>query len=106
MSTSLGLRVRKVASVLAVACVVLAVGAAVAIGRPATTTPKAISTGEHLFMTVGCSACHTFKAARATGKIGPSLDTVKLTMAQLVTQITKGGCAVMTPAACAKYKFK
>lgn len=106
MSRSVGLRVGRVASVVALVSVAVAVAATVAVGRPAATIPAALSTGEHLFQTVGCSACHSFKAARATGKIGPSLDTVKLTKAQLVTQIGKGGCAVMTPAACAKYKFK
>ena len=59
-----------------------------------------------MFTTSGCSACHTFKAAGATGKIGPSLDTAKLTEAQIILQVTKGGNQVMTKAAAAKYTFK
>ncbi len=51
----------------------------------ATTTAKAAPTttaaaaptaaGKAIFTSAGCAACHTFKAAGATGKIGPDLDT-------------------------------
>ena len=100
-------RIGQVAAALVVVSIAVAMAAAAAVGRTAA-SPSAsqIAAGEKLFTTVGCSACHTFKAARATGKIGPSLDPVKLTTAQLITQITKGGCAVLTKAACAKYQFK
>ncbi len=30
--------------------------------------------GKPIFTAQGCAACHTFKAAGATGKIGPNLD--------------------------------
>lgn len=107
VSRSLAPRIGQVAAALVVVSIAVAMAAAAAVGRTAT-TPSAsqLAGGEKLFTTVGCSACHTFKAAAATGKIGPSLDPVKLTTAQLVTQISKGGCAVLTPAACAKYASK
>ncbi|MGH2971390.1 MAG: c-type cytochrome [Gaiellaceae bacterium] len=50
----------------------------------ATTTAKAATTtaaaapsaaGKAIFLSAGCAACHTFKAAGATGTIGPDLDT-------------------------------
>lgn len=43
----------------------------------ATTTAAAAPTaaGKAIFTSAGCAACHTFKAAGATGKIGPDLDT-------------------------------
>jgi mono/diheme cytochrome c family protein len=104
MRESLRLRARHVAWVSLALSVAAAAVATVALGRPSAAAPS-VSTGETLFTSVGCSACHTFKAARATGKIGPNLDTVKLTTAQLITQITKGGCAVLPKAACSKYKF-
>jgi cytochrome c551/c552 len=34
------------------------------------------------FNSVGCSACHTFTAAGATGKVGPSLDNLKAAAAK------------------------
>ena len=46
---------------------------------PTTTTPAPAPTGnatagKAVFAANGCAACHTFKAAGATGKIGPDLD--------------------------------
>jgi mono/diheme cytochrome c family protein len=43
----------------------------------ATTTAAAAPTaaGKAVFLSAGCAACHTFKAAGATGKVGPDLDT-------------------------------
>jgi mono/diheme cytochrome c family protein len=88
----------------AVTSAVVAVAATAAFGHSAS-TPANIATGETLFTSSGCSACHTFKYARATGKIGPNLDTPVLTVAQIEKQITDGGDAIMTKAAAAKYKF-
>jgi cytochrome c551/c552 len=46
------------------------------------TTTTAVATGDPaagkaLFMSKGCVACHTFKPAGATGKVGPDLDKLK-----------------------------
>jgi mono/diheme cytochrome c family protein len=50
--------------------------------------------GHALFTSVGCSSCHTLKAAGATGHVGPNLDTVKPTEAQVARQVTNGGGAM------------
>ena len=39
--------------------------------------------GKSVFVAQGCSACHTFKAAGATAKVGPDLDTQIVKDAQL-----------------------
>jgi cytochrome c551/c552 len=43
----------------------------------ATTTAAAApsANGKAIFVSAGCGACHTFKAAGANGKVGPDLDT-------------------------------
>jgi mono/diheme cytochrome c family protein len=38
-------------------------------------TVKTESPGKAVFAANGCNGCHTFKAAGATGKVGPDLDT-------------------------------
>jgi mono/diheme cytochrome c family protein len=43
--------------------------------------------GEHFFTTY-CSTCHTLKAARATGRVGPNLDKMKPSYARVVKQVT------------------
>ena len=47
---------------------------------PSTTTSPAApagdaAAGKAVFASAGCAACHTLKAANATGKVGPDLDT-------------------------------
>jgi sulfur oxidation c-type cytochrome SoxX len=43
-------------------------------------------TGEQIFTAAGCAGCHTLSKAKATGKIGPSLDNLK----QAAQQLGKG----------------
>jgi mono/diheme cytochrome c family protein len=43
--------------------------------------------GEHFFR-VYCSSCHTLKAARAVGRVGPDLDQMKPSYARVVKQVT------------------
>lgn len=43
--------------------------------------------GEHFF-TAYCSGCHTLKAARATGRVGPNLDKMKPSYARVAKQVT------------------
>ncbi len=62
--------------------------------------------GQKLFTASGCGGCHTFKALGAKGTIGPNLDKVVLSVPLMKTAISKGGAAIMTKAAVAKYKFK
>lgn len=51
-----------------------------------TTAPTAVAgdpaQGKSLFLSLGCSSCHTFAAARSTGAIGPNLDTAPATDAK------------------------
>ncbi|MCW2986691.1 MAG: sulfide dehydrogenase [Conexibacter sp.] len=47
--------------------------------------------GHALFVSVGCSSCHTLKAAAAHGQVGPDLDTLAPTEAQVAKQVTDGG---------------
>jgi cytochrome c1 len=45
---------------------------------PKTTAPKGDpAAGKAQFTASGCTACHTFKPAAATGKVGPDLDNLK-----------------------------
>jgi cytochrome c551/c552 len=48
-----------------------------AASTPATTTAAAAPSvnGKAIFVSAGCGACHTFKAAGTSGKVGPDLDT-------------------------------
>lgn len=46
--------------------------------------------GKALFR-VYCSNCHTLKAAGARGHLGPNLDKLKPSYAQVVTQLITGG---------------
>ena len=84
---------------------IVAAASGVRLAASATVSPSTLAAGEKLFVSNGCSACHTFRAAAAKGTIGPNLDKVVLTATQVATQVSNGGCAIMTKAACAKYKF-
>lgn len=64
--------------------VTVTTGAAPAATTGATTTAAATTTtaeaapsaaGKAVFLSAGCGACHTFKPAGTTGKVGPDLDT-------------------------------
>ena len=59
---------------------------ALATGAGAATLP-----GAALFAKSGCAACHTLKAAKAKGQVGPNLDKLKPSVAQVVKQVTNGG---------------
>jgi mono/diheme cytochrome c family protein len=47
--------------------------------------------GEAVFNSAGCAACHTFEPAGATGMVGPNLDNINLTEAQVQHQVENGG---------------
>lgn len=50
---------------------------------PATTAAAAPSAaGKAIFISSGCGACHTFKAAGTSAKVGPDLDTAPATDAK------------------------
>jgi mono/diheme cytochrome c family protein len=60
-----------------------------------TTAPAAAqgdpAAGKAVFASAGCGACHTLKAAGATGKVGPNLDQLKPAYDAVVHQVEVGG---------------
>ena len=50
--------------------------------------------GKAVFTSAGCSGCHTLKDAGATGSVGPNLDQVQPSAAD-VSQIVKSGSGAM-----------
>jgi mono/diheme cytochrome c family protein len=77
-----------------IALLVLATVAAAGCGGGSgagTHTTGSASSGAKLFTSVGCSTCHTLKAAGAHGQVGPDLDQLKPTEAAVARQVTHGG---------------
>jgi mono/diheme cytochrome c family protein len=90
--------------------VIAAVGVSVASVALASSgaTPKLVGTpaaGKPLFAAQGCGGCHTLKAAKTKGSVGPNLDGITLTEAQIISQITNGGSKFLTAAEKKLYKF-
>ena len=52
--------------------------------------------GKQVFLTAGCTGCHTLADANAHGTVGPNLDTVNVALSKAVTQVVNGG-AIMPP---------
>ena len=46
--------------------------------------------GKKVFLTAGCSACHTLKDAGSTGTVGPNLDDAMPPLALVVDRVTHG----------------
>lgn len=46
--------------------------------------------GKKVFVGTGCGSCHTLAAARASGTVGPNLDQVKLTAAEILDWVKNG----------------
>jgi mono/diheme cytochrome c family protein len=69
--------------------------AATSTGGATTTAPAAAqgdpAAGKSVFASAGCGACHTLKAAGATGTVGPNLDTLKPSYDAVVHQVEVGG---------------
>jgi len=59
-----------------------------------TTAPSApegnAAAGKTVFTSAGCVACHTLKAANATGTVGPNLDEAKPDATLVVERVTNG----------------
>ena len=74
--------------------------ASAATAPPPTTTGPTVQgdpvAGKKVFLTAGCTTCHTLKAAGSTGTVGPNLDQLKPPEAKIVHQVTFGG-AIMPP---------
>ena len=50
--------------------------------------------GNPVFASSGCGGCHTLAAAKATGTVGPNLDTLKPDYRATTAQVTNGGGAM------------
>lgn len=46
--------------------------------------------GGKVFATAGCTSCHTLKAARSHGTVGPNLDQAQPDLGLIVERVTKG----------------
>jgi cytochrome c6 len=57
----------------------------------ATTTSAGSVSGKQVFLSAGCSSCHTLAATHSTGTIGPNLDTLKPSYSAVLKQVTYGG---------------
>jgi mono/diheme cytochrome c family protein len=66
-----------------------------AAGGATTTAPAAAQgdpvAGKAVFASAGCGACHTLKAAGATGTVGPNLDQLKPPYDRVLHQVQVGG---------------
>jgi mono/diheme cytochrome c family protein len=58
--------------------------------RPTPVAGSAVS-GAQVFASSGCGDCHTLAAANATGAIGPNLDALRPTVAQVQAKVEQGG---------------
>lgn len=47
--------------------------------------------GKAVFLSAGCTGCHTLKAANSHGTVGPNLDQLKPAYAAIVHQVEHGG---------------
>ena len=58
------------------------------------TTPAAqpgdAAAGKKVFLTIGCTSCHTLRDAGATGTVGPNLDDKKPPYALVIDRVTNG----------------
>lgn len=51
---------------------------------------SALAEGKRIFASAGCVACHTLKAAGATGTVGPNLDEKKPSFDKVIERVTNG----------------
>jgi mono/diheme cytochrome c family protein len=61
---------------------------------PAQTTPAAApgdaAAGKRVFLSIGCTACHTLADAKSTGTVGPNLDDAKPAYTLVIDRVTHG----------------
>ena len=50
--------------------------------------------GKQVFLTAGCTGCHTLKDAGSTGTVGPNLDQAKPPLSLAVMRVTQGAGAM------------
>ena len=52
--------------------------------------PTAAGTGSELWNAAGCGSCHTLAASRSKGAVGPNLDTLRPTEAEVAAKVRRG----------------
>jgi sulfite dehydrogenase len=57
---------------------------------PASKLKGDAAAGKTLFASAGCVSCHTLAAAKATGTVGPNLDTAKPDFKLVTARVTLG----------------
>ena len=57
---------------------------------PPTTSGGSAEAGKAVFLSAGCTGCHTLAAAGATGTVGPNLDERKPSFDRVVDRVTNG----------------
>ncbi len=50
--------------------------------------------GKQVFLTAGCTGCHTLKDAGSTGQVGPNLDQAKPAATLVYMRVTQGAGAM------------
>lgn len=76
--------------------IVGAVPKAQAVSVPAEYKHGDPTAGKQVFLSAGCTGCHTLADAGAHGTVGPNLDTVNVPLSKVVSQVVNGG-AIMPP---------
>ncbi len=51
---------------------------------------RGIAAGKQIFLTAGCSGCHTLEDAGASGHVGPNLDAARPSRALVINRVTNG----------------
>jgi mono/diheme cytochrome c family protein len=60
-------------------------------GAPTTAPQGNPAAGKAVFASAGCGVCHTLKAAKANGTVGPNLDQLKPSYDAVLHQVENGG---------------
>jgi mono/diheme cytochrome c family protein len=87
---SLRLRAPAVAGVAVGALAIGACGSAASHSGSAASA-RAVSAGRQVFAQSGCGGCHALAAAHTTGDIGPDLDHLEPTYAEVFYHVRNGG---------------
>jgi len=61
---------------------------------PAQYKGRDVTAGRKVFLSAGCTGCHTLKDAGSTGTVGPNLDQSKPPLSKAVERVTKGAGAM------------
>jgi mono/diheme cytochrome c family protein len=69
----------------------MAAAVALATGSAQKFPAAQVAAGLKVYKAAGCGKCHTLKAAKSTGTVGPNLNTIKPTYSTIVGQVTNGG---------------